>query len=37
MNNLTANINRGAKGVQGDFYYVDGAHHSGAEASRLEQ
>jgi hypothetical protein len=37
MHDLPAHIDGRAKGVEGDLDNVDGAHHAGAKAARLEQ
>jgi hypothetical protein len=37
MDDLFADIDRSAKGVQRNLHDVDGTHDTGAEAARLEQ
>jgi hypothetical protein len=37
MHNLASYIDGRAKGFQSDLHNIDRAHHSGAEASRLQQ
>ena len=37
MYDFAPHVDGGAEGFKGDFDNVDGAHHAGAKATRLEQ
>jgi hypothetical protein len=37
VNNLFANVDGSAKGIERDIHHIDRAHHAGAEAARLEE
>lgn len=37
MDDLAANVDGSAEGLKGDLDDIDGAHHTGAKAARLQQ